>query len=131
MDRLILVIAIVAAVVVLGILWRRQREQREAAIADRVDLVALGLPTDAAAAVVLFKGPLCHDCQLWAAALDERAIPYRAVDVVGERELAVRHGVAATPVVLIADTTTGAVLQCYTDAPADADVRRVGAAIGV
>lgn len=129
MDRLILVLAIVAAVVVLGVLWRRHREQRDAAIADRVDLVALALPTDARAAVVLFKGPLCHDCQLWAAALDERAIPYRAVDVVGERELATRHGVSATPVVLVADTATGGVLQRYTEAPAEADVRRVGSAI--
>lgn len=129
MDRLILVLAIVAAVVVLGVLWRRQREQRDAAIADRVDLAALTLPTDAAAAVVLFKGPLCHDCQQWAAALDEKAIPYRAVDVVGERDLAVRHGVVATPVVLVADTATGSVLQRYTEAPAEADLRQVRSAL--
>jgi glutaredoxin len=129
MDRLILVVAIVASVAVLGVLWRRQREQRDAAIADRVDLIALGLPTDAGAAVVLFKGPLCHDCQLWAAALDERSVPYRAVDVVGERELATGHGVAATPVVLVADTATGAVLQRYTEAPDEASVRRVRSAV--
>jgi glutaredoxin len=129
MDRALIVIGILVAAGVFGVLWRARRANRANAIATRVDTTALGLSPDARS-VVLFKGPLCHDCQLWAQALDERSVDYRAVDIVDERELSARHGISAVPVVLVVEAGSGAVLQRYTHGPTLEDVRRVIGALG-
>lgn len=129
MDRALIVIGIVVAAIVFGVLWRAKRASRSEAIATRVDTAALGLSSEARS-VVLFKGPLCHDCQLWAQALDAAELPYRAVDVVEDRDLCARHGISAVPVVLVVEPDSGTVVQRYTHGPSPDDVRRVGDAIG-
>ncbi len=125
MDRLLIALAVLALVGVV-LAATRLRGRRLAALPEKVDTAGLGL--DAAhgdTAVVAFSGPLCHACQEWGSELEHAGIPYRRVDVLKEAGLARAHGVTITPVVLVVERSSGAVLEGFDQGPDPAKVDRV------
>lgn len=125
MDRILIVLGLIALVGAV-LAASRLRGRRDATLPARVDAAGLGL--DAAhgdTAVVAFSGPLCHACQEWGSELEHAGIPYRRVDVLKEAGLARAHGVTTTPVVLVVERASGAVLEGFDEGPDPAKVDRV------
>jgi hypothetical protein len=121
MDRVLVVVALVALVVLAAaaLRWRR------AAAPERVDPSELGLPGEAPVAVVGFSSRLCLPCQRWEEALGDRGIPFRKVDVGARPELARRYGIRATPVVLAVRLPAGEVVEAFHDDPRDDELERL------
>ncbi len=125
MDRLLIVIALVAGLAAVALIARRRRGL-ERPLPGKVDPTALGLESaHGDTAVVAFSGPLCHACQQWGSELADAGIPYRKIDVLQEAGLARAHGVTTTPVVLVVERASGDVLAGWDDAPTAESVARV------
>jgi hypothetical protein len=124
-DRVLIVLGLVALVGAV-LVASRLRGRRATALPARVDAAGLGLDaTHGDTAVVAFSGPFCHACQEWGAELDGAGIPYRKVDVLQEAGLARAHGVTSTPLVLVVERRSGAVLAGFDEGPDAAKVERV------
>ncbi len=120
MDRLLIVGAVLALVAAVLII-RRRTAAHPSALPTRVDPLQLGLDASHGdTAVVTFSGPLCHACQQWGRELEAAGIPYRRVDVLHESSLARAYAITHTPVVLVVERESGAVLAGYREGP-DAD----------
>ncbi len=120
MDRLLIVGAVLALVATVMII-RRRTATHPSALPTRVDPRQLGLDASHGdTAVVTFSGPLCHACQQWGRELEAAGIPYRRVDVLHESSLARAYAITHTPVVLVVERESGAVLAGYREGP-DAD----------
>ncbi len=121
MDRLLIVGAVLALVAVVMIIQRRRSAAHPSALPTRVDPRQLGLDANHGdIAVIAFSGPLCHACQQWSHELEAAGIPYRRVDVLHESSLARAYAITHTPVVLVVERESGAVLAGYREGP-DAD----------
>lgn len=125
MDRLLIVLALLAGLGAVALVARRRRAA-ERPLPAKVDPAELGLdPVHGDTAVVAFSGPLCHACQQWGEELSGAGIPYRKVDVLKEAGLARAYGVTTTPVVLVVERTSGDVLAGWDEAPTPDSVARV------
>lgn len=103
-ERLVLVIVLLAAVALLPVLLRRLQQQRLRRTADRplpADLVTPGRPT-----VVAFSLPDCRDCRTRQAPVLTRlsealGIPVRTLQVTEHPDLVERLGILTVPSTLV------------------------------
>ena len=108
MERVLIVLALVALVLVAAVLLRR----RSRSSPSRVDPAELGLERPGVG-VVEFASRYCEACRAWQTALEEADIPFAKIDV-GERpELARRYGVRETPLVLAVRVPEGEVMAAH------------------
>ena len=122
MDRL-LVVAVVLAVVGIGVVLLRRRHFHAP---QRVDPSELGLEAGTPVSVVGFSSRYCLPCQEWEAVLAEADIGWHKVDVGQRPDLARRYGVHTTPIVMAVRVRDGEVLASFHGHPRPEDVEHVG-----
>jgi hypothetical protein len=108
-DRLIVLAAIIAAVIVVTVLARAALRRRHAI--PSIELSDLGDVAGDGAVVVVFSSPLCHGCAEWRRALDAASIPSTSIDIVANARAANRYRIKTTPHVAVVDSADGAVLR--------------------
>ena len=122
MERVLIVLALVALVLAAAMALRRRRRSSHGP--SRVDPGELGLEHPGIG-VVEFASPYCAACRAWAAALDDAGIPFEKVDL-GERpELAGRYRVRETPLVLAVRVPEGEVVAAHSGDPDPDALRRL------
>jgi len=135
MDRLLVVLAVLAVVGAGWALYERSRSSTPggpggSAGPDRVDPADFGLdPAAGGNAVLLFTSPYCLACAHWREALETRGVPFLGFDVSVRGDLANRYDVRSTPLVLAVALTGGAVLASHADDPLPHHVDRVASLV--
>lgn len=123
MDRLIILLVLVAVTVVVSIAFRRLSHRRHAL--GTMDPAHLADASGARTAVV-FTSPYCHGCREWIDALKEEGRTPLVLDVVERPELAARYRINSTPRVAVVETADGNVLREWDHyTPRVHDVERV------
>ncbi|MBI4898361.1 MAG: hypothetical protein HY827_08335 [Actinobacteria bacterium] len=107
MDRLIVLTAVVAVMLLVTVFARMLLHRRHAiGLIDPAHLAGAATPRTA----VVFTSPYCHGCREWVDALSERGAAPLTLDVIQRPELAARYRINLTPRVAVVDTAHGNVL---------------------
>jgi hypothetical protein len=126
MDRAAVVAGLLCLVAVAVMLLRRRRSR----LLGRVDVRELGLDGAGEVGVVGFSSPYCLPCQAWEAALSDRGVPFREVDLSKRPDLAHRYRISATPLILAVRVADGEVLAAYDRDPRPGEVERIASLTG-
>lgn len=108
MDRLLILAAIVATVIVVSAIARALLKRRHAI--SRIDLADIA-GAEGAVATVVFTSLFCHGCKQWIDALGEGDLRPYAVDIGARPDAAARYKINATPRVAVVRTSDGVVLR--------------------
>src|SRR5919204_4831307 len=122
MDRLLIALALLAAVSVASILVRRRELPGAPA---RIDLGDLGLAHSTGVGVVGFSTSYCLPCQHWERALVRSPVPFMKVDLSERPELARRYQVKATPLILAVSLADGTVVDAFDGEPEPSQLARL------
>lgn len=133
MDRLTVLAAIAAVVVILTIVARTILHRRHAIrLIEPADLGTIDSgtagsdPVGDGRRVVVFTSPYCHGCREWLSALEAVGATPVALDVVARPELAARYRINVTPRVAVVRAANGEVLGEWDHyAPRAHDIERV------
>jgi hypothetical protein len=91
---------------------------------QRVEPSELGL-AGSGVGVVGFSSPYCLPCQAWESELSAIGIDFVKIDISERPDLAVRYGVAATPLILAVELPGGEVIESYRDEPRAGELERL------
>ncbi|WP_295013963.1 thioredoxin family protein [uncultured Microbacterium sp.] len=123
----LLVVALLAATVAAGVVWRRRDGRRVAVHADRhVDPADLAHPLGSSATLVQFSTEFCARCpqvrrMLGEVAAERRGVVHVDVDLTSRADLAARYRVLSTPTTLLVDDE-GRIRSRFTGVPTRAAV---------
>jgi hypothetical protein len=107
-DRVVVLAAIVAAVIVVSAIARALLRRRHAITqVDPADISG----ASGRVATVVFTSPYCHGCRQWIEALGEGDLHPYAIDIGARPDAAARYKITATPRVAVVRTSDGAVLR--------------------
>ena len=112
MERELIAVALIVAVLVAALLFRR----RSTTGPDRVDPADFGLEGEGRE-VVAFTSQYCIPCRHWRELLDTSGVAATYVDVAARPQLARRYHVHTTPLVLLVELPSGRVAQRWSGEP--------------
>ncbi len=117
-DRMLLAVAVFAAVAAFFALWRRAPK------VDRLDLPDLGV---AGPVIVQFTTPYCAPCKVnrphLIAAAEAAGVSYAQIDLDERPDVMRRYGVRTAPTIVVA-ASSGRVLGTWTKLPDNGEIKK-------
>ncbi len=124
-ERLVIAVAVFAAVAAFFALWKR------APRVARLDLADLGI---AGPAIVQFTTPHCAPCKVnrphLMAAAEATGVAYAQIDLDERPDVMRRYGVRTAPTIIVA-ASSGRVLGTWTKLPANGEIKDAAAEAAV